>query len=117
MPGWGSQVSSACLDLLGAWDGGFGGVGERGVVLDDDPGGERTRELVVELGAERLALVDELAVARRVVAIEQVGVVDGELLNRLNREKKLHVVLMHQRRGGARDGVVVHIAAVEPLEI
>jgi len=66
-------------DFFFAHQGCFGGIGEGRVVLGDDARGDGSRELVVDLGAEDLAFVDEGAVGDGVIAVEEVGFVGGEV--------------------------------------
>src|ERR1700685_769713 len=67
------------LHLLCASQGGLGRVDERRVVFGNETSGPRPRKLIVQLGAEDLRLVDELPVLRRVIAVEKVCVVVGQL--------------------------------------
>ncbi len=68
----------------------FLGIGQRRVVLRNDSRGHGAGELIVDLGAEGLAFIDQRAAGYRVVAVQQVGVVGGELADRLEGKQHLH---------------------------
>jgi len=104
-------------DLLGPLERSLRGIGQRRVILHDDTRGDRFCELIIDLGAEGLDLVDKRAIGDRVVAIQQIGVIRGQLPDGLQGYIDLRGLLVQQRRRMARHGVIVHVAAAVGVDV
>lgn len=99
------------VHVFGGLDGSARAVGEGGVVLGNEAQGKRAGELVVPLGADDVVVENGFVGADRAEAREDVAVINGELLDGVEREPEVGELIA---RGDRRAWRHLAVARAQP---